>query len=288
VRAFCIGGANTGNTAESVDKGLPQIAKMKLFQGDSYIDDIFYGESVYGPLHDPMFATQSNPSAADLAQWRKIATAIADANLPLHVHTELTNTIDAFLDQIEAINKEHPIKNLRWALVHMNQVNAAQLERMKKLNLYLGLNPWGVINSGNMHELFGDRAYEMPPFRTIQNSGIVWGLGTDATAANQYIPFVTLGYAVTGKLGGVKVINGTISREDALIAHTRRNAFFVFQEDNLGAIQAGKLADMVVLDRDDLTAAPDQIKDIRSVMTIVGGRIVYEADAPVAVTRAAR
>jgi predicted amidohydrolase YtcJ len=288
VRAFCIGGANTGNTAESVDKGLPQIAKMKLFQGDSYIDDIFYGESVYGPLHDPMFATQSNPSAADLAQWRKIATAIADANLPLHVHTELTNTIDAFLDQIEAINKEHPIKNLRWALVHMNQVNAAQLERMKKLNLYLGLNPWGVINSGNMHELFGDRAYEMPPFRTIQNSGIVWGLGTDATAANQYIPFVTLGYAVTGKLGGVKVINGTISREDALIAHTRRNAFFVFQEDNLGAIQAGKLADMVVLDRDYLTAAPDQIKDIRSVMTIVGGRIVYEADAPVAVTRAAR
>ena len=65
-----------------------------------------------------------------------------------------------------------------------------------------------------------------------------------------------------------------ISREDALIAHTRRNAFFVFQEDNLGSIQPGKLADLVVIDRDYLTVPADQIKDIKSVMTIVGGRIV--------------
>jgi hypothetical protein len=77
--------------------------------------------------------------------------------------------------------------------------------------------------------------------------------------------------------GGTKVIRQTISREDALIAHTRRNAFFVFQEDNLGSIQPGKLADMVVLDRDYLTIPADQIKDIRPVMTVVGGRVVYES-----------
>src|SRR5580698_3462765 len=56
VRAFCIGGAAAG-TPEQVDKSIQTIAKMKLFQGDDYIDDIFFGESVYGPLHDPMFAT---------------------------------------------------------------------------------------------------------------------------------------------------------------------------------------------------------------------------------------
>jgi predicted amidohydrolase YtcJ len=71
----------------------------------------------------------------------------------------------------------------------------------------------------------------------------------------------------------------TINREDALIAYTRRNAFFVFQEDNLGALQAGKLADLVVLDRDYLTIPADQIKDIKPVLTMVDGRIVYDVSA---------
>ena len=74
----------------------------------------------------------------------------------------------------------------------------------------------------------------------------------------------------------MKVIRQTISREDALIAHTRKNAFLVFQENNLGSIQPGKLADLVVLDRDYLTIPADQIKDIKPVMTMVGGRIVYD------------
>jgi len=68
-----------------------------------------------------------------------------------------------------------------------------------------------------------------------------------------------------------------VSREDALIAHTRGSAYQVLQENNLGSIQAGKLADMVVLDRDYLTVPADQIKDIKSVLTIVGGRVVYDA-----------
>jgi predicted amidohydrolase YtcJ len=74
----------------------------------------------------------------------------------------------------------------------------------------------------------------------------------------------------------------TINREDALIAYTRRNAFFVFQEDNLGALQPGKLADLVVLDRDYLTIPADQIKDIKPVLTMVDGRIVYDVSAATA------
>jgi predicted amidohydrolase YtcJ len=207
-----------------------------------------------------------------------MAMEIARAGLPLHVHAELHNTIDAFLDQIEAVNKEYPIRNLRWTLAHINQINLAQLERMKKLGMYAAVHPWAVINGGIMHEGFGEGAYDMPPLATIQSSGIVWGLGTDATAANQYLPFTTLYFAVTGKMpGGMKVIRQTISREDALIAHTRKNAFFVFQEDQLGSIQPGKLADLVVLDRDYLTIPADQIKDIRPVMTMVGGRVVHDS-----------
>jgi hypothetical protein len=279
VRIFCIDGVGAG-TPEQVDRALEQIPRIKLFQGDSYIDNIFFGESVYQPLHDLMFAIKSDPTPDQLQQWRRMAMEIAKAGLPLHVHAELHDTINAFLDQIEAINKEHPIKSLRWTLAHVNQINAAQLDRMKNLGMYAAVHPWAVINGAIMHDEFGDGAYDMPPLSTIQNSGIQWGLGTDGTAANQTLPFTTLYFAVTGKMaGGAKVLRQTISREDALIAHTRKNAYLVFQENNLGSIQPGKLADLVVLDRDYLTIPADQIRNIKPVLTMVGGRIVYDATA---------
>jgi hypothetical protein len=275
IRIFCIEGAAAANP-EQVDRALAQMDKMKLFQGDSFIDTIFFGESVYGPLHDPMFALKSNYSADQLAIWRRLAMEIAKDGMPLHVHAELHDTIDAFLDQIDAVNKEHPIKGLRWTLAHINQINAAQLDRMKRLGMYAAVHPWAVINGAIMHEGFGDGAYDMPPLRDLQNSGIMWGFGTDGTAANQTLPFQTLSFAVTGEMvGGRKVLRQTISREDALVAHTRKNAYFVFQEDNLGSIQPGKLADLLVLDRDYLTVPAGQIKDIKPAMTMVGGRFVY-------------
>ena len=279
VRVFCISGQGAGSP-QQVDQALPRIAQTKLFQGDHYIDDVFYGESVYGPLHDPMFIRTSAPKLEELAQWRRLAMEIAKAGLPLHVHANLTNTIDAFLYQVEEVNKAYPIRNLRWTFAHVNQLNASHLERMKKLGMYAAVHPWAVINGGINQQVFGDAALDMAALRTIQNSGIMWGFGSDGTRANQVLPFVTLSWAVTGKMvGGTQALRAseTISREEALIAFTRRNAFLVFQENNLGSIQPGRLADLVVLDRDYLTVPADQIKDITSVMTIVGGRIAYEA-----------
>jgi predicted amidohydrolase YtcJ len=285
VRTFCIDGVGVGNSPEQVERALPRIAEIKLFQGDNWVDKIFYGESVYGPLHDPMFIRKSDPKPEQLALWRKIATEIAKNRLPLHVHANLTDTIDGFLDQIEAINKEYPVKNLRWVLAHANQLNASQLARMRELGLYAAVHPWAVINGGINQRVFGDAALDMAPLDTIQKSGVVWGFGSDGSRANQILPFTTLWWAVTGKMvGGAKVLRQPISREDALIAHTRRNAFLVFQENNLGSIQAGRLADLVVMDRDYLTIPADQIKDIKTMMTMVGGRIVYDATSPAAST----
>lgn len=76
------------------------------------------------------------------------------------------------------------------------------------------------------------------------------GLGTDATIVTPVRPFITLGWAVTGRMvGGFKVTSQTIGREDALIAYTRSNAYFLFQESNLGSIETGKLADLVVFEK---------------------------------------
>ena len=277
LRVFCIEGAAAGNP-DQVDRTIQQATGLKLFQGDSFIDTISFGESILSPLHDPMFALQSHPTPEQLDAWRRIALAIAKAGMPLHVHAELRSTIDAFLDQVESVNREHPIRNLRWAFAHVNQIDESEIERMKKLGMYAAVHPWAVINGAIMHEGFGDGAYNMPPLATLQNSGIVWGLGSDGTAANQTAPFTTLSFAVTGRMaGGAKVLRQTVSREDALIAHTRKNSYFVFQEDNLGSIQPGKLADLVVLDRDYLTVPADDIHRIQPVMTMVGGRIVHDS-----------
>jgi predicted amidohydrolase YtcJ len=280
VRVFCIIGQGPG-TPEQVTAALPRIRNYRVrHTEDPFVDDIAYGETVYGPLHDPMFIRASNPQPEQLEQWRRVATEVAKAHLPLHVHANLTATIGAFLDQIELIDKEYPIRDLRWTLAHVNQISAADLQRMKKLGMMAAVHPWAVINGGINRTVFEGAAMDMAPLRTIQQSGITWGLGSDGSRANQILPFQTLSWAVTGRMVGGRVVlreAQRLSREEALIAHTRRNAYLIFQEKNLGSIEVGKLADLVVLDRDYLTVPDDQIKDIRSVTTIVNGRIAYEA-----------
>ncbi len=279
-RFYCLVSVPMGNNAQRVTEQLPRIAELKLFQGDHWIDAFAYGEGFYGPAGDNMVAPKATQRPDDFVQWGRIAREIAKAGLPIHAHTTLEGTADGFLDQIEQINKEYPIKNLRWAFIHGDQLNASHLERMKRLGMYVAVQPRPTIMGGIFHRAHGDRAYSTPNMRLIQDSGITWGLGTDAYEVNQYRPFTTLWFAVTGKMVGGTVVNRqTVSREDALVAHTRKNAYLVLQENNMGAIQAGKLADLIVIDRDYLTVPADQIKDITSVLTMVGGRVVYEAAA---------
>ncbi len=277
-RFYCLVSVPMGNSAQRVTEQLPKIAELKLFQGDLWIDSFAYGEGFYGPAGDNMVAPKATQRPDDFVQWGRIAREIARAGLPIHAHTTLEGTADGFLDQIEQINKEYPVRNLRWAFIHADQLNASHLARMKKLGMYVAVQPRPTIMGGIFHRAHGDRAYSTPNMRLIQDSGITWGLGTDAYEVNQYRPFTTLWFAVTGKMVGGTVVNRqTVSREEALIAHTRKNAYLVFQEDNMGAIQPGKLADLIVIDRDYLTVPADRIKDITSVLTMVGGRIVYEA-----------
>ena len=280
-RFYCLVAFGAGGNADAVTKILPQIADIKLFQGDNWVDHIAYGEGLYGPAGDSMVAPKGTQPQEAFEQWGRIAREVAKAGLPLHAHTTLEHTFNGFLDQIERINKDYPVRNLRWVLIHNEQVNEKHLERMKNLGVTSSIQPRATIMGGIYHRAHGDRAYSMPDFRLIQTSGIIWGLGTDAFEVNQYRPFVTLSFAVTGRMVGGTVVNRTpVSREAALIAHTRGSAYQVLQENNLGSIAPGKLADLVVIDRDYLTVPSDQIKDIKSVMTIVGGRVVYDAAVP--------
>jgi predicted amidohydrolase YtcJ len=265
-------------TQEQVDTVIGEIRQLKPFQGNEYFDNVGWGESVFAPVTTQLLRVATNTKPEDLAQMRRLLVALAERGIYVNSHVEMSASIDAFLDVYEGINKERPIKGLRWSFSHLDQVNEAQLERMKKLGMTAQIHSRPLIQGALMHKVHGDKAWDMPPFRRIQDSGIHWGLGSDATAVTTSNPFYTLSLAVTGRMvGGRQVNRQTVTREEALIAHTRSNALFLFQEGNLGSLSSGKYADLLVLDRDYLTVPADEIKDIKPLLTIVGGKVVHDA-----------
>ena len=263
-------------SAADVENLLARMPSIKPFQGDDWFDLTGYGETLYFPLHDALLTKSTNPSAEALQLWQRLGLGLAQNGIHLNVHAQLRGSIEGFLAAMEAINKEKPIRGLRWTFSHLDQAQAQDMERMKRLNVYAQIHSRPTIQGGLMFKVHGDLTYDMPPLRLIQDSGIPWGLGSDATAVTPSNPFYTLWWAVTGKMiGGKQVLKQTITREEALIAHTRSNAPFLFQEANLGSLTPGKYADLLVLDRDYLTVPSDEIKDIKPVLTMVGGKIVY-------------
>jgi predicted amidohydrolase YtcJ len=265
-------------TPEQVDKVVAEIPSIRPFQGNDMMNHVGYGESLYGPATTQLLRKTGNPQPAAIAQAMRIVRALAERGIYLNAHVEMEDSINAFLDGYEKIAQDFPIRGLRWSYSHLDQVTNAQLDRMKRLGMTAQIHTRPLIQGVLMHRVHGERAWEMPPFRRIQDSGILWGLGSDATAVTTSNPFYSLGFAVTGKMvGGHHVNRSTVTREEALIAHTRSNAFIVFQESNLGSLTPGRYADLLVLDRDYFRVPADQIKDIRPLITMVNGRIVHDA-----------
>jgi predicted amidohydrolase YtcJ len=129
------------------------------------------------------------------------------------------------------------LKPLRWTFAHLDQVNAAQLERMKKLGMYAAIHSRPSIQRFLMRATHGATAGNMPPLRLVQDSGVRWGWGRMQRWLPSVNPFLTLWWATTGKMvGGTKVTDQALSRAEALIPYTRSNAYLLFQESNLGSI----------------------------------------------------
>ncbi len=200
-----------------------------------------------------------------MIEYGKLTTAAAVAVWHVQQHFINNTAVTDLLDTLEQVNKTQPITGLRWTLGHVYDISPANIARAKAMGMTLGVH--GAAMQAGAHM----------PLRQIADSGIVFGLGTDATIVSHYSPFVTLGWVVSGlDVGGNKVLDQTLTREEALIAHTRSNAYLFFQEKNLGSLEAGKQADLVVLDRDYMTVPVAQIRSIKPTMTMVGGHVVFE------------
>ena len=280
MRFFCFRAAEGGRGAAAVEKQLAAIPTLRYHDGDEWQDYTNWGEGFPGGGGDDLYsATQQPVPQESWDLFGRFAREAAKAGIQALLHTQTEVAIEGKLQQLEKLNREGvSIRPLRWALMHMEGVTVPQIERMKKLNMFIAVHPREMTTGGLLRRVHGDKALAMPLLREIQDSGIMWGLGTDAFEVNQYRPFQTMYWAVTGKMVGGTVVNThPVSREAALIAHTRSNAYLFFRENDLGSIQAGRFADLVVIDKDYLTIPADQIKDIKPVLTIVGGRVVFDA-----------
>ena len=207
--------------------------------------------------------------------------AAAANGWPVETHATKPSTINRLFDVVEAVDASHPVRALRWSITHADNIGAPEIERARRLGMNLQLRSQATIRGRTAaYEMHGDAVYDMPPLRLVQDSGIVFGLGTDGTKAAQINPFINLWWATTGKrLDGETATRQVLTREEALIAHTRANALMIFQEANLGAIKPGLLADLVVLDRNYMTIPLEEIRYIHPVATIVGGKVVYASES---------
>ena len=249
----------------SAAKAAELIARTRPNQFDGQHGIFGLGEVLYGPFFD--LAPRKDPwPAAIMSEYGKLATAAARAGWHVHQHVINNNAVTDLLDTLEQVNKTQPLTGLRWTIGHIYDISPANIARAKALGITLGVHGAAMQAGARM------------PLRQIADSGIVFGLGTDATIVSHYSPFVTLGWVVSGlDVGGNKVLDQTLTREEALIAHTRSNAYLFFQEKTLGSLEVGKQADLVVLDRDYMTVPAAEIKRIKPTMTMVGGRVVFES-----------
>ena len=253
---------------EEADAAIELVKESSANSTDDYLGMFGLGEHVYLPFFD--LPGRTEPYGDDVVgPLMKIMTAAAEGGFHVHEHTMLDTTISTLLGPLEELNKSTPLAPLRWSLAHVLNISDESIQRAKDLGLTAAVHSVAMYAPPQFQ----------PPIRAIQDSGMVWGLGTDATIVAHYQPFITLGWVVSGKsINGETVIEKPVTREEALIAHTRSNAFLMWKEDDLGSLEVGKLADLVVLDRDYMTIPADEIFDINPVVTMVGGRIVFDAN----------
>ncbi len=218
-----------------------------------------------------------------------IVTAANENNWKFTAHSTGGGGVDLLLDVYEQVDKMKSIKDRRFSIIHGNFFTDRAIDRMSKLGVYADMQPaWFYKDADAMKKILGEERIEtFHPYRSMMDAGVVVNGGSDhmvkwdANASiNPYNPFLAMWTMVTRttERNTVIVPAEAITREEALRMYTINNAYASFEESIKGSIEPGKLADLAILSDDLLDCPVDQIRDIQSELTIVGGKIVYTSN----------
>lgn len=218
--------------------------------------------------------------AAMESQLEPIVELLADKQWPFRIHATYDESIDRFLSVFERVNERKPFAT-RFIIDHAETVSDRNIERIKALGGGIAIQHRMAFQGEYFVNRFGTAAAEAtPPVKKMLDTGVPVGAGTDATRVSSYNPWVCLYWLTQGKtLGGLRLTaeKNLIDRETALRLWTKGSAWFSGEADSKGAIRTGEYADLTVLSDDYFTVAGDDIQHIESVLTIMGGKIVYAA-----------
>ncbi len=253
------------------DAATPElVARLKnafpLF-GSPLLKTVGIGEFTAGA--SPIIGEATDP-------WIAGTRRVAQAGWRNENHSLTPQDFKVIIDGWERVNKEMPapgITQLRWVVAHVPFITPEYVTKLKALG-------GGASVLGGWRYISGTAQQNGPPFKLLTESGIPMGMSSDGMQISPMNPWLGLYYVVTGKNARGELINAgqTLPRNDALKLYTATNGWFLHEEDSLGTLEPGKYADLVVLSAnyfDDKAVSDEAIKSIRSLLTIVGGRVVF-------------
>lgn len=229
------------------------------------------------------YAMNNNPepTAGDKERYYEIVRWAAERGMAITMHWGPDSTIEHLLGVFERVNREIPIAPLRWSIAHLNDASDATLQRMAELGVGWTVQDAMYFGGDDLVRRQGaDAARRIPPVVTGNRLGVAIGGGTDAHRVASYNPFTSLQWFLDGKTVAGTAIRGPEETPDRLLAlkfYTMGSAWFSFDEDVRGSLEVGKLADLAVLSEDYLTVPLDEIGNLESVLTLLGGETVYAA-----------
>lgn len=252
-------------------------------QGDDFYRVNGAGEMLVFSAADFEDFLEPRPDLAPVmeSELKAVVRHLAENRWPFRLHATYDQTISRALDVYEEVNREVPLQGLHWFFDHCETVSDRNLERIKKLGGGIAVQNRMAFQGEYFVERYGQQqARRSPPIRQMLEMGIPVGAGTDATRVSSYNPFLSLYWLITGKtVGGLALYpeNNRLSRSEALRLYTAGSSWFSTEDGKKGSLVPGQLADFSVLTADYFSIPEEEIKQLESLLTVVGGKVVYAA-----------
>jgi predicted amidohydrolase YtcJ len=255
----------------------------KYKQGDDYFRHNGAGEMLVFSAADFEDFRQPRPDMPTEmeSELEDVVRILVQNRWPWRLHATYDETISRALDVFERVNRDTPLQGLNWFFDHAETIADESIARIAALGGGIAVQHRMAYQGEYFVERYGGAAAEAtPPIARMIKAGVKVSAGTDATRVASYNPWVALAWLVTGRtVAGLQLYppQNCLDRETALRMWTENVTWFSNEEGKKGRIAVGQFADLMVPDRDFFSCTDDEIADITSDLTMVGGKIVYGA-----------
>ena len=252
-------------------------------EGDDFYRVNGAGEMLVASAADFEDMLQPRPDMAPVmeSELKAVVRYLAENRWPFRMHATYNETISRALDVYEEVNREIPFEGLHWFFDHCETITDPNVERIKALGGGIAVQNRMAFQGEYFVERYGAKqAKRTPPIRRMLEMGVPVGAGTDATRVSSYNPFLSLYWLVTGKtVGGLSLYpeENRFDRAKALELYTVGSSWFSTEDGKKGSLAPGQLADLAVLSSDYFSIPEEEIKNLESLLTMVGGKVVYAA-----------